>query len=187
MDDRSERQFRRELDAMTAAAMVETGGRIILVDGFNVLHTVVLGRDRAAGWWKREPRERLLRRIATWTEGPDALWVAFDGTRESWSTWAEPVADTMAAAAAGAHVHSVYVESADDWIVRRARRSPWPDRTVVVSADHKVAGRARSAGCAIWTPWAFMARCPTPSARDEPADDRGRCLPDCTDTVYSIR
>jgi hypothetical protein len=176
MARQSDRDFQRELDAMTAAAMVETGGRIILVDGFNVLHTVLLGRERAAGWWKRESRERLLRRIAGWTEGPDAFWVAFDGTRESWSTWAEPVADTMAAAAAGAHVHSVFVESADDWIVRRARRTPWPDRTVVVSADNKVAGRARSAGCEIWTPWGLIARCPAVVSSSAQREDAGETV-----------
>ena len=45
-------------------------GRVILVDGFNVLHGVLLGKERDHGWWRREARERLLRRISTWSSGP---------------------------------------------------------------------------------------------------------------------
>jgi len=141
--------------------------RVILVDGFNVLHAVLLGQDRDARWWRRELRERLLRRVGDWPEGSDEIWVAFDGTQPSWSVWIEPVATVLPACPSnpryprGPTVHSVYVESADDWIVRRARRTPQPERTIVVTADRQVAGRARSAGCEVWTPWAFMARCPS--------------------------
>ncbi|MBJ20185.1 MAG: NYN domain-containing protein [bacterium] len=144
--------------------------RVILVDGFNVLHAVLLKEDRESGWWRRALRERLLRRVSDWPGGDDEIWVAFDGAQPSWSVWAEPVATILPARRSGAKgpdarggptVHNLYVESADDWIVRRARRTPHPDRTFVVTADRRVAGRARSAGCEIWTPWAFMARCPS--------------------------
>jgi len=139
--------------------------RVILVDGFNVLHAVLLGKERESGWWQREARERLLRRASLWPDPSDELWVAFDGAQPAWSVWSEPVARIMPRADSGdpgPMIHSVYVESADDWIVRRARRTPNPERTVVVSADRKVAGRARSAGCEVWTPWAFVSRCPNP-------------------------
>jgi hypothetical protein len=143
-----------------AANTMSADSRVILVDAFNVLHAVLLGREREHGWWRREERERLLRRISGWKNGPDEIWVAFDGAQPAWSVWAEPVLRPITVASRGPIVHSIYVESADDWIVRRARRSARPEQLVVVSADRKVSGRARSAGCEIWSPWAFISRCP---------------------------
>lgn len=186
---------------MIDAVLSEQERRVILVDGFNVLHSVLLKQEREAGWWRRVQRERLLQRVSLWPLHADRIWVAFDGAQPAWSVWAEPVAkiveqqlppvipDTpgesgsvkesggasgnasgnasgsrsrrpLHTAAARPIVHSVYVESADDWIVRRARRAPDPDRTIVVSADRQVTGRARSAGCEVWSPWSFMSRCP---------------------------
>lgn len=176
---------------MIEAVLAIEERRVILVDGFNVLHAVLLKEEREAGWWRRKQRERLLERVSSWPGRDDEIWVAFDGAEPSWSVWAEPVATiqsrgvrpggagenrapgslptalpgTLPAAEFenGADdrgiVHVLHVESADDWIVRRARRTPHPERTVVVTADRQVAGRARSAGCEIWTPWAFMSRC----------------------------
>jgi hypothetical protein len=144
--------------------------RVILVDAFNVLHAVLLGKEREHGWWRRVERERLLRRVSRWQNGPDEIWVAFDGAQPAWSVWAEPVVRPLTSAERGPTVHSVFVESADDWIVRRARRTRQPDQMVVVSADRKVAGRARSAGCEVWTPWAFISRCPLPPDRRDDND-----------------
>jgi hypothetical protein len=159
-----------EVEAMIEAESSRCERRVILVDGFNVLHAVLLGRERDEGWWRREPRERLLRRISGWQKGPDEIWVAFDGTRPAWCVWAEPVAHPLTSGSPDSIVHSVFVESADDWIVRRARRTAFPERTIVVSGDRKVTGRARSAGCEIWTPWAFISRCP---ALDRKAEKNG--------------
>ena len=150
-----------ELESMIDAEFSRARGRVILVDGFNVLHAVLLGKDREDGWWRRESRERLLRQISIWQCGPDEIWVAFDGTQPAWSVWAEPVAVPKTCHSRGTIVHSVFVESADDWIVRRARRANHPDRTIVVSGDRKVTGRARSAGCEIWTPWTLISHCTT--------------------------
>ena len=147
-----------------------TKPRTILVDGFNVLHAVLLGKDRAKGWWQRVHRERLLERLCEWRGGPDQIWVAFDGTRPAESIWAEPVAIVHSDMNTGRSpgqtakkiaptIHSVYVESADDWIVRRARKSSDPTNMIVVSADRQVAGRARSAGCEVLAPWTFMSGC----------------------------
>ena len=141
---------------MIDAVLSSEERRVILVDGFNVLHAVLQKAEREAGWWKREQRERLLRRVAKWPTAEDEVWVAFDGTQPAWSVWAESVwagsvraESVLATPIAGVAesegqplepqdaptVHSVYVESADDWIVRRARRSPYPDRTIVVTRD----------------------------------------------------
>ena len=168
--ERRRRDARRELEAMIDAAfsqsIVETGSRVcaapartILVDGFNVLHATLDAEARAAGWWRRVWREDLLRRVARWPEAADRIWVAFDGAEPAWSVWAEPVAKRVGPHA-GPQVHSVYVESADDWIVRRARRATQPETTIVVSRDRQVAGRARSAGCEVWSPGALLERCP---------------------------
>jgi predicted RNA-binding protein with PIN domain len=154
---------------MIDAEFSRAGGRVILVDGFNVLHAVLLGKEREEGWWRRESREKLLRRVSVWQSGPDEIWVAFDGTQPAWSVWAEPIAIPRTSHSKSTIVHSVFVESADDWIVRRARRATHPDRTIVVSGDRKVTGRARSAGCEIWTPWALISHCPIP---DENPSDR---------------
>jgi hypothetical protein len=150
-----------------------SSGRIILVDAFNVLHAVLLGKNREQGWWRREERERLLRRISTWQSGPDEIWVAFDGTQPAWSVWAEPVLRPMTSATRGPTIHSVFVESADNWIVRRARRAAQASQMIIVSGDRKVTGRARSAGCEVWTPWAFMSRCTGEPNRSEVADSIG--------------
>lgn len=138
-----------------------TERRMVLVDGFNVLHAVLLADERKDGWWKREARERLLRRVRTWPAIQDALWVAFDGSMPTWSVWAEPVAVPQERSQSGPIVHSVFVESADDWIVRRTRRAEEPNRMLVVTADRQVAGRARSAGAEILSPWSFISRCPS--------------------------
>jgi len=150
-----------EFEAMIDAEFSRSEGRVILVDGFNVLHAVLLGKERDQGWWRREPRERLLRRISAWQSGPGEIWVAFDGTQPAWAVWTEPTAIPRTKRSQSATVHCLFVESADDWIVRRARRTKHPERTIVVSGDRKVTGRARSAGCEIWTPWALISRCPT--------------------------
>jgi hypothetical protein len=163
MDRRGAAELEAMIDAEFARAdSIEPAPltRVILVDAFNVLHAVLLGKERAEGWWRREERERLLRRISGWRNGPDEIWVAFDGAQPAWSVWAESVLRPVTVASRGPIVHSIYVESADDWIVRRARRAARPAQMVVVSADRKVSGRARSAGCEVWTPWAFISQCP---------------------------
>jgi catechol 2,3-dioxygenase-like lactoylglutathione lyase family enzyme len=150
-------------------------GRTILVDGFNVLHAAILVGRRGRDWWSAENREPLLERVEGWPEVDDVVWVVFDGAGPQWSVRIGPgrgeageagdparAAERAGPAAAdprGPRVHVFFAASADDWIVRRARRAPAPDRLVVVSADREVAGRARSAGCEILPPRAFVSRC----------------------------
>ncbi|MEZ4280273.1 MAG: NYN domain-containing protein [Myxococcota bacterium] len=154
------------LDPWIEAELAASPRRTLLVDGFNVLHTALLAGERDSIWWGREAREKLLARVCGWPECGDEIWVAFDGTQPAWSVVAIPAAGadrgTSQAGARRPIVHSLFVESADDWIVRRARRAAEPARTLVVSADRKVAGRARSAGCEVWSPWAFVANCYAP-------------------------
>jgi hypothetical protein len=166
---------RSPLDPWIEAELATSERRMLLVDGFNVLHTVLLAGERDSIWWGRDAREKLLARVCAWPDARDEIWVAFDGSQPAWSVVAVPAA--RAAGGQGPMVHSVFVESADDWIVRRARRALPSSRAIVVSADRKVAGRARSAGCEVWSPWAFVAGCvagcvdpasPAPLRRDRP-------------------
>ena len=174
---------RSPLDAWIELEFAASERRRLLVDGFNVLHTALLAGARATSWWGREARERLLERVSAWPVADDEIWVAFDGSQPAWSVFAPPIlqaasqtSNQVAGQVAGhpgpadfretspprgPTVHSLFVPSADDWIVRRARRAVSPERTLVVSADQQVAGRARSAGCEVWTPWAFVAECRT--------------------------
>ena len=145
------------IDREMEAGLDASDRRTIFVDGFNVLHTVLLAGERDSIWWGRDAREKLLARICVWPGPRDEIWVAFDGSQPAWSVLAMPAG--RAVGDRGPMVHSVFVESADDWIVRRARRATPAARALVVSADRKVAGRARSAGSEVWTPWAFIARC----------------------------
>lgn len=172
---------------VTAAYPAER--RTILVDGFNVLHAVLEESERETGWWRRTQRDRLLRLAAGWPIATDELWVAFDGAHPAWAQWAEPVVQLEPVGdqlvANGPHslpgntraarrrfrsktrpfpasrrvVHSVFVESADDWIVRQTRRALDPCRTIVVTRDRQVAGRCRSAGGTVWAPHEFLAKC----------------------------
>ncbi len=171
------------LDPWIETELAASPRRMLLVDGFNVLHTVLLTGERDSIWWGRAAREKLLARVCAWPESGDEIWVAFDGSQPAWSVFAVRAAGAPAAGAdpdpsrgrgRGPIVHSLFVESADDWIVRRARRASEPARTIVVSADRKVAGRARSAGCEVWSPWAFIAKCLAPEARDAAEPSSGR-------------
>lgn len=129
-----------------------------LLDGFNVLHAVLLGGQSRGRFWQRSERERLVARLVGApgdTRPPGEIVVVFDG--------AHPVEGE--AARPGPGVEVVFAPSADDWIVRRVRRSERPERIGVVTNDRQVAGRSRHAGARIVAPASFLAACPDlPSA-----------------------
>lgn len=135
-----------------------------LVDGYNVLHAGILrGRDRR-GWWKAEAQARAVERIARF-EGEGEIWIAFDRREQSpgdGERGAEPPEP-----AAPPRIHVAFAPSADDWIARRVRAARTPDRVAVVTADRRLAGRARHHGARVVSPSAFLARCPAPPAREE--------------------
>jgi predicted RNA-binding protein with PIN domain len=120
-----------------------------LVDGFNVLHTAVLrGRERGT-WWEADARAQLLARVHGFEDSLAALWIVFDGPR--------PV-EQQDNESAGPFV--VFAPSADEWLLKEVRRSETPDQLVVVTADRKLADKARHHGAQIASPRAFLARCP---------------------------
>jgi len=133
------------------AAIVSCESRsasIWLVDGFNLLHTGILrGRDRAE-WWTAPRREQLIERVTRFDELGAEIWVVFDGpdAREG-------------EAEDESRVRRIFAPSADDWLVARVKASTDPARLAVVTADRKVADRARHGGAQIVSPRDFLRRC----------------------------
>jgi hypothetical protein len=118
-----------------------------LVDGFNVLCAGLLGgRDRIS-FWTEAGRRAVLDRAARF-DAPDArVVVVFDGPRPA------------SAPAAGSRLETVFAPSADAWILDALRESGIAP-VVVVTADRRLAGRARQRGAEVVAPLAFLARCP---------------------------
>ena len=119
-----------------------------LVDGYNVLHAAVLGGKDRSQWWTESRRRELLE----WVSGFDTdaeIWVVFDGP------------DDPGGADEPHGPRCVFAVSADDWLVDRVRRAEDPSEIAVVTADRKVAGRARGRGARVVSPKEFLARCAT--------------------------
>jgi predicted RNA-binding protein with PIN domain len=134
--------------AYAASPMTSCETRIWLVDGYNVLHAGVLGgRDRSE-WWTASRRRELLERVSGFAADAE-IWIVFDGP------------DDPGAAAETPGPHCVFAASADDWLVDRVGRAEDPAEIAVVTADRKVAGRARGRGARVVSPKEFLARCPT--------------------------
>ena len=126
--------------------------RIWLVDGYNVLHAGLLGRDRTE-WWTAERRNQLLD-VTAGLDAPDAeIWLVFDGPHPA------EEGRTGSDATPPPGVHRVFAPSADDWLLARLKAEQDPSLAAVVTADRKVAERARHRGAAIVHPGAFLERC----------------------------
>ena len=126
---------------------------IWLVDGFNVLHAGVLhGRDRA-DWWSAPRRAELLALAHRFDDASVEIWVVFDGPR------AGVPPDPATAGAKPGGVHEVFAPSADEWLVDRVRTCPDPSQLAVVTADRRLAGRARHRGARVVAPREFLAHC----------------------------
>jgi predicted RNA-binding protein with PIN domain len=126
--------------------MMEREPSIWLVDGYNVIHTGLLGgRDRSQ-WWTEPRRLELLERAARF-EPASELWIVFDGPEDPGE------------GATPSGLRCVFAKSADDWLVDRVRRSDDPSQIAVVTADRQVAGRAQTRGAQIVSPADFLARC----------------------------
>lgn len=123
-----------------------------LVDGYNVIQVALLAGRPRERWWSEARRAELLDRAdALAARTGRHVEVVFDG--------AEP-----GPAREGAHV--VFAPCADDWILARVAEvaglaevaeasSPAP---IVVSADRRLAARARRRGARVVAPAEFLAR-----------------------------
>ena len=119
--------------------------RVWLVDGYNVLNVAMLGGRAREGWWTGAFRDELLGRADAFDEDAAEIWVVFDG--------AQPP-DTQRAGRA----RSVFAPRADDWLLARIRERD-PAEVALVTADRRLAARARHRGVEVVAPAAFLARC----------------------------
>ena len=134
------------LEAMSEAEL--RGPRVWLVDGFNALHVAVLrGRERSA-WWTREGREQVLSRVRGFDDPSAEIWVVFDGRH--------PASEAEEGRGPGPRV--AFAPSADEWLLRRVRESG-TEGVAVVTADRRLAARARARGATVVSPRDFLARC----------------------------
>jgi hypothetical protein len=137
----------------TRRAPISPVPSIWLVDGFNVLHAGVLhGRDRA-DWWSAPRRAELLALAHRFDDASVEIWVVFDGPR------AEVPPDPATIGAEPGGVREVFAPSADEWLVERVRSCPDPSQLAVVTADRRLAGRARHRGARVVAPREFLAHC----------------------------
>ncbi len=137
---------------------------IWLVDGFNVLHAVLLGGQARIDWWAAPQRERLLERAGRFRDPRAEIWVVFDGSRTSGSEHEGDRGDDDASGEPGGpRPRVVFAASADDWLVGRVRRAKQPGEIAVVTGDRQVAGRCRHAGSVVVRPRDFLAHCPATS------------------------
>ena len=119
--------------------------RVWLVDGYNVLNVGLLAGRVREGWWTGSFRDELLGRAEAFEEDAAEIWVVFDGARP-------PGAERAG------RVRSVFAPSADEWLLARIRERD-PAQVALVTADRRLAARARSRGALVVAPAAFLARC----------------------------
>lgn len=129
-----------------------------LVDGYNALHVALLrGPAREGAWWSVAGREALLARVRRFEGGAGRVAVVFDGPD------ARELPDPGAAGPDGDRLRLVFAPSADAWLLGRAGEAA-PGEVAVVTADRRLAARARARGATVVSPQDFLARCP-----EEPA------------------
>ena len=124
-----------------------------LLDGFNVLHAGPLGgRDRSE-WWTAPRRDELLEIAARFEDRSAEVWVVFDGPRPG----------EVGARDEAAGPQPVFAPSADAWLLERVRAAEDPGHIAVVTADRKLADRARHRGARVYAPRDFLTRCEAPA------------------------
>jgi predicted RNA-binding protein with PIN domain len=148
-------------EARQPSNRVESRKNIVLVDGFNLLHAVVLkGRNRNH-WWSTKRKAEVLAlveclnadRLPGCEEGEKVeLMVVFDarGIRSDMDD------EDLRLLAHHASVH--HAPNADDWIVGMAEAHS-ADRVFVVSADRALQDRAARHGTSRLSPWQFANLC----------------------------
>jgi hypothetical protein len=119
--------------------------RVWLVDGYNVLSVGLLAGRVREGWWTGPFRDELLGRVDSFEEQAAEIWVVFDGAQPS-------------DAEREGRVRPVFAPDADEWLLARIRERD-PARLALVTADRRLAARARSRGVEVVAPAAFLARC----------------------------
>lgn len=151
-------------------------GRLWLVDAYNVLR-VSLAPAAGEPWWSAERRELLRTRVLQLREPGISrveVCLVFDAghlsSTEEAASGSLQVDEPSWGGGDGAPddasqplVRVLFTPSADEWIVGAARRrSDEFDRVRVVTADRRLADRARSRGAEVVDTGRFLALCPPP-------------------------
>ena len=126
---------------------------ILIIDGFNVLHAVVLVGRARAGWWQPTAQRRLVERVEQLTLSYPTIWIVFD-RRPSTNEVPEDVTSN------DPRIRIVYAPSADDWIVQEVERLTPQHSVTVVTADRPLRERVRHVGGSLLSPLALFS---TPS------------------------
>ena len=138
---------RAQARAYPMAMAVENVRPVWLVDGYNVVCSGLLGGRERAGWWQEAHRAELLDRLEHFDDPAVEFWVVFDGDRD----------DDHSALG---RVRAIFTPSADAWLVEQVKKQPPELPATVVTADRRVADRARHRGARIVTPRGLLERCP---------------------------
>ena len=118
-----------------------------LVDGFNLLHVAVLRGGPRREWWREQNRAEVVALARGFDDPRAEVVVVFDGARGAED------AETRG----GPRV--VFAASADEWMLAALRAASDPSRIAVVTADRRLADRARHRGARVVRPTEFAARC----------------------------
>jgi len=129
--------------------MEKINGSVLIIDGFNVLHAVILvGRDRA-GWWQPVAQRRLVERVEWLDISYPSIWIVFDRRPPTDEVTENVTSDDP-------RIRVMYAPSADDWIVAEVERLSPQRMVTVVTADRPLRERVRRAGGAILSPRQFL-------------------------------
>lgn len=124
---------------------------VLIIDGFNVLHAIVLvGRDRA-GWWQPVAQRRLVKRVEQLDVAYSSMWIVFDRR----SCRSEILGDVTSD---DPRIRVMYAPSADDWIVAKVERLSPQHSVTVVTADRPLRDQVRRAGGSVLSPSAVFGR-----------------------------
>gem|GEM_PF-2283552 len=120
---------------------------LLLIDGFNLLHSVILqGRDRV-NWWLPEKQSLVVDYVGQ-CPGEFECWLVFDSSRSDEERPALPVSRTQRCNPA----RILYAPSADDAIVSLCELHQ-ERRVQVASADRALQDRCRNHGAVRLRPW----------------------------------
>lgn len=114
-------------------------------DGYNVLHAVLLGRERDVSWWRRDYQQRVVTRVEAWMcarKCPAEVTVVFDSHRSPSDS--ERVQSR--------HLNVVYAPSADEWLIDVCAASGQAESRFV-TADRSLRDRLKARGARVVKPW----------------------------------
>lgn len=135
-------------------------GTLWLIDGYNVLRVSLseTGAAESDRWWTAGRRQELIELAGGLAAPADEVCLVFDAQHLSQPR--EEPSGAPAGPASQPALRCVFAPSADDWIVAELRaRADSFARRVVVSADRKLANRARDRGAEIVSTGSFVALC----------------------------